>query len=601
VSAETTSEVKASDASAYAFAEAVASTLRAARSKRAAQIPFLQGRYAFEHNPNPMLLLEAATLRYVDVNQAAIDLYGYTREQFLTKGPYDLREAGHIGDLADALGQFDRDASNTIDTVHLRADGSRLDVHLTVVTVEHGDDRVYIVTVQDMTERNEALSRALRSEAQLAHDTLHDRLTGLPNRTLLNERLTAAIERARERGHMAAVLFIDIDEFKTVNDTMGHSVGDALLKEIAYRLRSNARQVDCLARMGGDEFIAGLGDINDIAHVDEVARHLAHVTAEPVRIAGGEFKTTCSIGIAMFPRDGDDAETLIRNADTAMYQAKRDGRATACFFAPAMHHTAEQRLRLQGRLQKALEESAFELAYQPIYAMDGALRSSEALIRWPQPDGTVVQPSAFIAYAEESGLIVPIGAWVLRSACRQSAEWSRASWPLRVSVNVSGKQLADPDFVRTVRQALADASVPPQLLELELTESVMTVNIERTAAVVRELHDLGVRIAIDDFGTGYNSLATLRSYVVDTLKLDRCFVVDIATSTVDQAIASAVIAAAHGLGAKVVAEGVETAAQSAVLTALKCDAVQGFLFAKPMSAARFGELLRAKSMAPIYA
>ncbi len=575
--------------------------LVAERSKRAAEVPFRRGRDAFEHNPNPMLLLEAATLRYVDVNQAAIDVYGYTREEFLTKGPYDLREAGHIGDLAEALSKFDRDASNTIDTVHLRADGSRLDVHLTVVTVEHEDDRVYIVTVQDMTERNETLARALRSEALLAHDTLHDRLTGLPNRTLLNERLTAAVERARERNHMTAVLFIDIDEFKTVNDTMGHSAGDALLKEIARRLRSNARQVDCLARMGGDEFIAVLGDITNVDHAAEIARELARVTAEPIRIDDGEINATCSIGIAMFPRDGDDAETLIRNADTAMYQAKRAGRATACFFTPAMHHAAAQRLRLQGRLQKALEEDAFELVYQPIYEMDGALRSSEALIRWPQSDGTVVQPNSFISYAEESGLIVPMGAWVLRSACVQSAKWSRATRPLRVSVNVSGKQLADPSFVRTVREALRDAKLAPALLELELTESVMTVNIERTAAVVRELHDLGVRIAIDDFGTGYNSLATLRSYVVDTLKLDRCFVVDIAKSQVDQAIAAAVIAAAHGLGAKVIAEGVETAAQSAILRALKCDAVQGFLFARPMSAEQFGALLRAESSVPVYA
>jgi diguanylate cyclase (GGDEF)-like protein/PAS domain S-box-containing protein len=582
-------------------AASIAARLAAARSKRAAEMAFRQAPDAFEHNPNPILLLEAATRRYVGVNQAAIDLYGYTREEFLTKGPSDLRGGAAVAGLEAALDRFKRKVSNTIDTVHERADGSRLDAHLSIVTVAEGDEQVHIVTVEDMTERNEALARALRSEAQLAHDTLHDRLTGLPNRTLLNERLTAAIERAREHDHLTAVLFIDIDEFKTVNDTMGHSAGDALLTEIAFRLRSNARQVDCLARMGGDEFIAVLGDINNIEHVAEIARHLARVTAEPIRIAGGELKATCSIGIALFPRDGDDAETLIRNADTAMYQAKRDGRATTCFFAPAMHHAAEHRLRLQGRLQNALDEGAFELAYQPIYSMDRTLRSAEALLRWPQRDGTVLQPNAFIPYAEESGLIVPIGAWVLRTACLQAAEWNRAMRPLRVSVNVSGKQLADPNFARMVRQALSDANLPPKLLELELTESVISVNIERTAAVVKELHDFGVRIAIDDFGTGYNSLAILRSYVVDTLKLDMCFVADIARSSVDQAIASAVITAAHALGAKVVAEGVETAAQSVMLSALKCDALQGYLFAKPMSAAKFSDVLRAESLVPIYA
>jgi EAL domain-containing protein (putative c-di-GMP-specific phosphodiesterase class I) len=353
--------------------------------------------------------------------------------------------------------------------------------------------------------------------------------------------------------------------------------------------------------MGGDEFIAVLGDITDLDHVAEIARHLAQVTALPIRIAGGEIRATCSIGVAIFPRDGEDAETLIRNADTAMYQAKRDGRATTCFFAPAMHHTAEQRLRLHGRLQQALADGAFELFYQPIYAMDGALLSSEALIRWPQPNGTFVQPNDFIPCAEESGLIVPIGASVLRTACLQSAAWGRTTGPRCVSVNVSGKQLTDPSFVQTVRRALGEAQLSPSLLELELTESVMTVDIERTAAVVRELHDLGVRIAIDDFGTGYNSLATLRWYVVDTLKLDMCFVVDIVKSQVDQAIAAAVIAAAHGLGAKVVAEGVETAGQSAVLAGLKCDAVQGFLFGRPMPAEEFGALLRAQSLIPIYA
>ncbi len=233
--------------------------------------------------------------------------------------------------------------------------------------------------------------------------------------------------------------------------------------------------------------------------------------------------------------------------------------------------------------------------------MSGALRSCEALLRWPQPDGAVVQPNDFIPYAEESGLIVPIGAWVLRTACLQGAKWSRETRPLGVSVNVSGKQLADPNFARTVRQALSDAELPPKLLELELTESVLSPNIERTTAVVKELHELGIRIAIDDFGTGYNSLATLRSYVVDALKLDMCFVADIVKSPVDKAIASAVIAAAHALGASVIAEGVETVGQSAVLAALKCDAVQGFLFAKPMPAEQFGLLLRGDSLGPVYA
>ena len=332
--------------------------------------------------------------------------------------------------------------------------------------------------------------------------------------------------------------------------------------------------------------------------VEEIARHLGHVTAKPIPWGDEEMGVTCSIGIALFPADGDDAETLIRNADTAMYQAKRDGRGAACLFTPAMHHTAERRHRLDARLRKALDAGDFRLNYQPIYELNGTLFASEALLRWPQPDGTVIQPADFIPYAEESGLIVPIGAWVVRSACYRNAAWGRIARPLRACVNVSAKQLADPGFVHTVRAALSDSGLRPDLLELELTETAMSANMDRAAGVVRELRALGVRIAIDDFGTGFNSLATLRAFEVDTLKLDACFVADVATSPVDQAIASAVITAAHRLGASVVAEGVETAAQRAALAALDCDAAQGFLFGRPMAAEAFSTLLRAASIGP---
>jgi EAL domain-containing protein (putative c-di-GMP-specific phosphodiesterase class I) len=327
--------------------------------------------------------------------------------------------------------------------------------------------------------------------------------------------------------------------------------------------------------------------------VADIVRHIELVAADPVRLPGGDMSGTCSIGVAVFPRDGHDAETLIHNADTAMYQSKRDGRARSCFFTPAMQHEAEQRVRLEARLRKAIEAQDFQLVYQPIYTFDGALCGTEALIRWPQPGGTVVAPNVFIPYAEACGLIIPIGTWVLRTACRQNAAWNLRAPNLCMSVNVSAKQLADPHFVRTVRRALLDSGLAPELLELELTETAMSTNAERTTAVIEELRGFGVRVAIDDFGTGYNTLATLRSNVVDTLKLDICFVTGIATSAVDQAIASTVITAAHGLGAKVVAEGVETLPQRAMLAKLECDAAQGFLFARPMSPAEFDVLLSA--------
>jgi diguanylate cyclase (GGDEF)-like protein/PAS domain S-box-containing protein len=580
------------------LAEILALALRAERRLRSADLIFQQMRAVFENNPNPMLLLDGDTFRYIDVNRRALDTYGYTREQFLEMTPFDLRAPGHTEGLQSSLNTFRREGTTVIDTVHRRADGSLMDVHITSITFEQSDRRIRFATVQDMTERNEALARALRSETQLAHDLLHDRLTGLPNRVLFNERLTAAIERSRDTETVAAVLFIDIDEFKTINDTMGHPAGDALLKEIAERLRSATRQRDCVARIGGDEFVVVLSDLGKSDHVSEVVRKLERVTADPVRLPGGDVRVTCSIGVALFPDDGRDCEALIRNADTAMYQAKRAGGSTSCFFTAAMQHEAEQRTRLEARLRKAIEDTAFKLVYQPIYAIDGTLLGGEALIRWPQADGSNIAPNLFIPYAEACGLIVPIGDWVLRTACMQNAAWTRHASPLMVSVNVSAKQVADPHFVGTVEQVLHDSGLAPNLLELELTETVMSTNLERTAAVVETLRSRGVRFAIDDFGTGYNSLATLRSNTVDTLKLDMCFVADIATSPVDQAIASAVITAAHGLGAKVVAEGVETSAQRAMLASLKCDAAQGHLFGRPMSAEQFGELLRAASDSP---
>jgi diguanylate cyclase (GGDEF)-like protein/PAS domain S-box-containing protein len=554
--------------------------------------------HVFKHNPNPMMLVDAATLRYVDVNQTAVDVYGYSREQWLAMTPYDLRAPEGVAALTAEIRAAELGRSIAHDASHRKADGSSLDAHLSIVTMMREGRKVYIVMVQDMTERNEALARSRRSEetlaraqGQLEYAALHDRLTGLPNRVLLHRRLKDAIERARDDGRMAAVLFIDVDHFKNVNDTLGHSAGDTLLKVVSERLRLNTRQADCVARMGGDEFIAVLTEIRDVNDVAEIARKLGRATAEPFRLAERETAATCSIGIAIFPQDGADAETLIRNADTAMYRAKSDGRAMSRFFTAKMHFEVEHRMHVEENLRNGIRDEAFTLVYQPIYELGGALTGSEALIRWPQSDGTVIQPNDFIPHAEESGLIVPIGAWVLRTACAQNAAWNRAGRRLQISVNVSGKQIADPHFVRTVQSALAESGLAPELLELELTETIMCMNVERNAAVVKELRALGVHIAVDDFGTGYNSLSMLRSYVVETLKLDRCFVTEVADRPVDRAIAAAVISAAHSLGARVVAEGIETPEQLAALVELQCDCGQGYLFSKPVAAELFEQIL----------
>jgi diguanylate cyclase (GGDEF)-like protein/PAS domain S-box-containing protein len=329
------------------LAEILSIARRAERRRRAADHLFKRSRTVFEQNPNAKMLVDVVTNRFIDVNLTAVAWYGYTREQFLAMTTSDLLAPEDV-ERPDAKTATDPgEITKTVDLKHRRADGSRLDAHVTSIAIAREDDNVYLMNIQDMTERNDALARALQSEAQLAHDALHDRLTGLPNRTLLNERLAAAIVRATEMHWTVAVLFIDVDQFKHVNDTMGHAAGDTLLMEIGQRLRSATRQTDCVARMGGDEFIAVFGEIAEVQHFAKVVRHLERVTAEPIRVPGGEITVTCSIGVALFPQDGQDAETLIRNADTAMYHAKRDGRATTCFFKPAMRHSADQVRALQ--------------------------------------------------------------------------------------------------------------------------------------------------------------------------------------------------------------------------------------------------------------
>jgi diguanylate cyclase (GGDEF)-like protein/PAS domain S-box-containing protein len=325
------------------LAAILAMSRRAEHRKKVAQALFDRSRDVFELNPKPMMIVDAATLRYLDVNRTAVDVYGYTREQWLSMTPYDIGDPRNADEFTRAMRVLGESGSVAFNSSHRKANGSALDAHSSVTTIEREEAKVYVVTVQDMTERNEVLARSRRSEEtlalaqrQLEHNALHDGLTGLANRVLLHERLNAAIEHAHELGRMTAVLFIDIDQFKNVNDTLGHAAGDVLLREIGERLRAHTRQTDCIARLGGDEFVAVLGEIGDVEHVATIARNLGRVMAKPVRLADRDVVSTCSIGVAIYPQHGTDAETLIRNADTAMYRAKRDGRATTSFFTPEM-------------------------------------------------------------------------------------------------------------------------------------------------------------------------------------------------------------------------------------------------------------------------
>jgi diguanylate cyclase (GGDEF)-like protein/PAS domain S-box-containing protein len=429
----------------------------------------------------------------------------------------------------------------------------------------------------EITERKQAEQRA-------QHLADHDALTGLPNRRLLEDRLTQALALSYRNREQTAVMFIDLDRFKTINDSLGHAVGDVLLKDVAKRLVTQLRDVDTICRIGGDEFVVVLPEIRRATDAAHVAQKVIEQLSLPTVVEGRELHVTPSIGISVFPEDGRDAETLIRNADAAMYHAKEMGRANYQFFTDQMNLSASRRLALENDLRRALQKGELRVHYQPIIELKGGcVAGHEALVRWQHPSRGLVPPAEFIQLAEDTGLILQIGEWVLREACRW-ATFIGVDRGLPVSVNLSARQFGDPTLVATVAQALKDSGLPANLLELEITESTAMQHTDVTAATIGKLKQLGVAIAIDDFGTGYSSLAYLKRFSVDRLKIDRSFVADIPGDKDHKAIVAAVVALSHALGLKVVAEGVETEAQMEFLQTCRCDYLQGFLAGAPVDA-----------------
>lgn len=451
---------------------------------------------------------------------------------------------------------------------------------------EQGQFQGYRGTGRDITAQK-------RAEEQIRHMAHHDALTELPNRMLLHDRIGQAIAQAERNREVLALLFIDLDRFKTVNDSLGHPVGDRLLKTIAGRLVSCTRGSDTIARIGGDEFVVLLGALKEPEDARHVAQKVLDALSEPVTVDGHELKVTPSVGICAYPHDGADVETLMRNADTAMYHAKQMGRNNYQFFTQAMNDAAQQRLVMENDLRHAVERGEFALHYQPqLDVRTGAVIGLEALVRWNHPQRGLVPPADFVAAAEETGLIGQIGEWVLRQACAQARAWHNAGYPqLLVSVNCSAQQFQRDGFVETVGRILRETGLPVSRLALEITESVIIQHPEEVMARFRALDDMGVRISIDDFGIGYSSLSYLKRFAVHQLKIDQSFVRDIHSDPDDAAIVSAVIAIAHSLGLEVVAEGVETAEQLAFLRSLGCDAAQGYYFSKPLPAEEFSRLL----------
>lgn len=453
-----------------------------------------------------------------------------------------------------------------------------------------------------MRQRTVQLAKSLnRAESELQFLVTHDALTRLPNRILLLDRIEQAIAQASRSGQPCAVLFFDVDRFKTVNDALGHAAGDKALCEVARRATLALRKGDTVARLAGDEFALVLPQISQSLNAGQLAARLLKEMVEPFTLDDRLLYLSASIGIALYPDDGLDAEQLIASADAAMYHAKRSGRSNYQFFTPEMNAFDKQRVEMEADLRAALAQGQFALHYQPkVNVQHGGIDSVEALIRWHHPQRGMIPPLEFIPLAEETGLIVPIGKWVMREACRQCRLWQRdRDMPaLRVAVNLSATQFRDPDLKNTVMQALADAQLDSRWLELELTESTVMSSAAQAEQVLEALSTLGVHISIDDFGTGYSSLAYLKRFPLNKLKIDRVFVRDLAKNSDDLAIVKAIVSLAHSLRLQVIAEGVETEAQLSVLRALQCDEYQGFLCSKPIPAAELRRLL-ANSKAPV--
>lgn len=446
---------------------------------------------------------------------------------------------------------------------------------------------VYDSHLDSKTRRhNAALEQA---NAQLHHAATHDPLTALPNRALLADRLEQAIANAERHRSRFALLVVDLDRFKSVNDSLGHMAGDTMLREVARRLGRLLRKADTLARLGGDEFVLIITEIAGPHDIEAVATKLQASIAEPIPVSGVDLHISTSIGVSLYPDDATDAASLLQSADAAMYHAKKMGRNTWQFFAPAMNSFARERLELESGLRRALQNGEFELHYQPkVDIATGRIESAEALIRWRHPERGIVAPNAFIGLAEDTGLILPIGEWVVRTACLQLRAWHRAGHThLRMAVNLSAQQFQQKNLVEMVQAALDDAELDAHFLELELTETAVMHDAEQSVRVLERLSAMGVRIAVDDFGTGYSSLSYLRRLPLDKLKIDRAFIREIATSRDDAEIVRAIVSLAHSLQLKVIAEGVETADQFDYVRGLGCDQFQGYLCSAPVPAADF--------------
>ncbi|MEA2163485.1 MAG: hypothetical protein QOK37_1612 [Thermoanaerobaculia bacterium] len=540
----------------------------------------LRYRLLFEQNAAGVCVTETSGT-ILDCNLTFAMMLGYARASLIGRNANELYvRRSDRDDLVEML----RD-STTLNSVEVELKKQDEQSMWALMNLTLVDERIH-ATVVDISDRK-------RAEEQIEFHAYHDVLTNLPNRKLFTDRLTHSLSRARRSGKSLAVMFVDLDHFKSINDTLGHESGDELLLQMARRLRENIRDDDTVARLGGDEFTIILAELRHPEDAINVAEKLIKAVERPLSISGTSIEVSASIGIAIYPDDGADAESLLRNADSAMYRAKEAGRNTYQLCTDDMKRRAVERLSLETRLRRAITEGQLVLHYQPqISLSSGAAIGVEALVRWNDPERGLVHPSAFIPLAEESRLILPLGEWVLHTACAQMQTWHSQGLDLPLmSVNLSLRQFQQNDIVQTVRRVLADTGLDASSLELEITETAAMQNAETTVDVLQALRQLGVSIAIDDFGTGYSSLNYLKRFPITAVKIDRAFIRDLATSEGDAAIVSAVVGIARALKLRVIAEGVETEEQLTFLRRRSCDAAQGYLFSRPVSAAALPDRL----------
>ncbi|GMR05436.1 MAG: hypothetical protein BMS9Abin25_0011 [Gammaproteobacteria bacterium] len=541
-----------------------------------------------DSSSNEIYVFDADTLHFTQVNRGARQNLGYTKQELEGLTPVDLKPDYTWEDFTELLQPLYRGEQKQIvlQTRHQRKDGTTYPVEVRLQLSQQESPPVFVAFIQDISER-------IQNEKQLQYLAHYDALTNLPNRVLFTDRLDQSLARARWHEYAVAVLFLDLDRFKIINDSLGHNVGDQALQALSERLNGCVHEGDTVARLGGDEFAIVLEDIDSADDVAPFARKILDVLSQPFLLDKYEFIITTSIGISLFPIDGENTQTLLKHADIAMYRAKDEGRNTYQFYSADMSVKAFERLNLETNLRHALEREEFVLYYQPQQNLaDGSVFGVEALLRWQHPDLGLISPMEFIPMLEETGLIIPVGEWVLHTACLQARAWNDSGLePLCMSVNLSGRQTNNSNFITTVEQVLKDSKLDPVLLELEMTESILMHNMQTTIKTLETISEMGVRFAIDDFGTGYSSLSYLKRFPIDTLKIDRSFIRDITQDPEDATLVEAIIAMGQTLHLNVIAEGVETEQQVKFLRMHNCGCIQGYLVSQPLPAQELTTLL----------